>query len=717
MFVMQKTYKILLFIQLILLGIFSLTVSNTFVRNKVLYKDTSSISITNKSNSSFNYSIDKEIKILEENAKKNEITLTKIVWVSDNEINLFTNDPTLNGFLDNRFSTNLSSSEYFSNQENMGLKNFDWIDNNEIISIYSLDSLNSQGIEGEYFVRISEKQKLNRFTKSISDKTDLTITQNNYDSLSELQILNTLFTNPILLATCMIVMLSLICALIFLYIQFSKKIAIQMLSGYSKVQLLGSLFKNSVKPILFSTILNGVFGFIYMHFKLDSLIIYKVFFSIYFIGLFLLVLVILIVTMIFVVIFNWKNDIYEFVKEKKRYRLLTITSKIFQLLFLFVFPFLLFTTINTLTTLKGFEKANSNWNETQDIYATSVQYMTSSYMERRPYEERVKEFYIKEIDFFSILDASNYDFLSQGTPLYEANTNSEIEQLTSPDGKRITMNPTYLKWNPIYNKEGRRVNESHLLFTENTLNVLVPERLSEYTEEIKNSYLEDFLFQTYTIPHDIYEENTSLMNPEINIIYIKDGQSFLTNNSKIMGDENNTIIDPVIVVDTGNLDASQYFSWFSSSVFFKKEMGQTGYETIEPILYKNNMKDLIQIVTPIYDQRAQEIKKNRQDLLSYFVLILALILAYLLCFYYFIHSIFAKNEKKIFIMFSTGYSKKQIYGPMYIYWILLDLFVLLLASFFLGLGLLKMIGLVIVVFVIEVWMIWMMTKVNRMENF
>lgn len=713
---MKKTYKILLFIQLILLAIFSLIIANTFTKNKILYKNTSSISIINKQNATFNYPIDKQIKILEENAQINKITLTKIVWISDNEMNLFTNDLTLNGFLDSSFSTELSSQHHFSNRGNTGLKKFDWIDNNETIRIYSLSSLNSLGIEGEYFIRNSEGQKLNNFMKSMSDETDLTITQNNYKSLSELQILNALFTQPILLATCLVTMLSLACALVFLYIQSSKKMAIQVLTGYSKGQLLRSLFKDSIKTLLFSILLSGILGFFYMYLKFKSLILYEIFFYVYLLGFFLIISVIMLITMIWIWYFHRKKNIYEFVKEKKQYDLLIITSKTFQLLFLFFFPFLLFTTISTLTSLNEFEKANSDWSETQGIYATSVQYVTSSYMERRPYEERIKEFYVKEIEFFSVLDASNYDVLSRGIPLYEANTRSKIDQLTSPDGRRITINPTYLSWNPIYDEGGERVDKSLLLFTENALNILIPDNLSEYTEEIKKSYSEDFLFQTYTIPHDIYEESPSLTSPEINIIYIKNGHNYLTNNSQIMGDENNTIIDPVVVVDTGNLDASQYLAWFSSSVFFKKEIGKTGYETIYPLLSKSNMTDLIQIVIPIYDQRAQEIKENREDLLAYFILILFLFIACILCFYYFMYSIFDKNRKKLFIKFYAGYSKGDIYASMYILWIVLDVLVVLLSSIFFDLGQIQTTVLVTLVIFVEINMILIMSKMNRMEN-
>ena len=409
---MKKTYKILLFIQLTLLAIFSLFIANTFTKNKILYKDTNSISIMSKIDLTFNHSTEEKTTILKENAKANDIMLTKIVWVSEKELNLFTNDFTLNGYLDINPQIELSGQEYLSNQESTNSPTFNWIDNNMTIRIYSLDELSSLGVEGQYFVRSNHTSNIRKFMEDMNTESDLSIDQIDFNPLSEWQILKALFTQPILIAALIITVVSLICSLIFLYIQSSKKIAIQVLSGYSKMQLGTNLLKKSLKTILFSMLTSGIIGYLYMCYLLKSFALYRAFSIIYLVGLLLILILIGFITVFWIWSFNRKNLVYEYIKEKKAYGLLITVSKIFQLVFLFLFPYLLLTTMNTISSLRAFEQANSNWKDTQNIYSTSVQYVTSDYMEKRPYEEKIKMFYRKNSDMFSLIDVSNYDHLS-----------------------------------------------------------------------------------------------------------------------------------------------------------------------------------------------------------------------------------------------------------------------------------------------------------------
>lgn len=711
---MKKTYKILLFIQLTLLAIFSLFIANTFTKNKILYKDTNSISIMSKIDLTFNHSTEEKTTILKENAKANDIMLTKIVWVSEKELNLFTNDFTLNGYLDINPQIELSGQEYLSNQESTNSPTFNWIDNNMTIRIYSLDELSSLGVEGQYFVRSNHTSNIRKFMEDMNTESDLSIDQIDFNPLSEWQILKALFTQPILIAALIITVVSLICSLIFLYIQSSKKIAIQVLSGYSKMQLGTNLLKKSLKTILFSMLTSGIIGYLYMCYLLKSFALYRAFSIIYLVGLLLILILIGFITVFWIWSFNRKNLVYEYIKEKKAYGLLITVSKIFQLVFLFLFPYLLLTTMNTISSLRAFEQASSNWKDTQNIYSTSVQYVTSDYMEKRPYEEKIKMFYRKNSDMFSLIDVSNYDHLSSGTPLYKANTTSDLDELISPNGRSITINKTYLRWTPVYDKDGIRVNSFMIADTENSFNLLIPEKLEKHTKEIKNKFREDFIFKTYTIPHDIYEEDVEMVEPIFNIIYIKNGQRYLTNDSSIEGDKDNLVIDPIVIVDTGNVDASQYRSWFSSSIFFKKAEEKTGYETIYPLLSSNGVADLIQIVTPIYNQRANAIQENKEELSAYISLIVFLLLSCLLCFYYFIRSIFDKDRNKSMIRFYAGYSKFEIYTRMYFLWIGLDLVVVTTASILIGLGAIPTLLLLLSTTASEILMVWILSLSNGM---
>ncbi len=677
---MKKTYQVILFILITLIAFSSFFIANTFIKNKILYKNTISISILHDKNFSNSLSIEQQIKKLEEVSKYNKVELTKIIWNSADELSLYTNDFSLNNWLDTS-DYDMKTKKYLSNDEKEKVR-FDWIDNREEVKIFMLNGLENVGISGEYFIRIQPETNLNFFSDQLNSEIGLKLLVNDYNALSEFQILKALFSEPILLIAIGILFLILVCSLLFLYIQLSRKIALQVLSGYSYLNVTHDLFNISFRTILMSLLISIVLSMLYMKAVLRSFAIFSNFIFIYIVGVALITISLLIISIFWIWRFWKKNNIYEYLKNKKKFEPLIIMSKVFQLLFLTLLPIVFINSKSIINDLNDFEKANTNWSQTQNIYTTSVQYISDSYMERRPYEQKLKKFYIENYNDLTLIDASNYEKLSNGTPLYVANTDSSINELISPYGRSIYVNLPYLKWNPILDMAGQKINKKDIHFKENSLNLLVPKKLEKYVNDIKEHYTEEFIFRTYEISHDIYEENSKKQLPEINIIIVQNNQNYFTYASNNLGDKNNIVIDPIAVVDTGNLDASQYLAWLSTSIFFEKKKDKTGIETILPLVTKSNVNELIQIVTPIYDQRAKEIDTNNKKLQLYYFFSVLIIISFLLCTYYFSCALYEKNIKKILLKIYSGYSRLEIYMPLYILWGIIDVLTFVLASFF-----------------------------------
>ena len=96
------------------------------------------------------------------------------------------------------------------------------------------------------------------------------------------------------------------------------------------------------------------------------------------------------------------------------------------------------------------------------------------------------------------------------------------------------MNENYLKYN--FTKTKYESIKDKVNYNENVLNILVPEELKKYENEIYENYLYDFYMKNVEI-ENLYNESLNLpMNTskesdfKVNIIYIDNNQGYFTYN-------------------------------------------------------------------------------------------------------------------------------------------------------------------------------------------
>lgn len=671
---MKKNYNVIVFLFLLFSSILSLFIAVTFQENHLLYGGTEKLIIKSGTDFLENQSLENKIEVLEQAAKESQLPLMKISRSSNDELTIYTNDDSLGGKI--KYKKNQSAKSK-SNHEGW----FDWVDNRKAVRMMSLRELINIGVDGEYYF-VRANSDMFHFKEELKNKTDLIVEEDSFNPLSEFQVLKAIFSNPALLTGSLVLLLSLIGCLLFLSVGESKKTAIQLFSGYSKLDATLNLLIPKVKIIFLLGVIFYFTVYLYMLLIFKSILSFPLFSLVYVTIILSVLLLLFIISSIWINIFYKNKQVYQIVNNKKNYSLLLILTKLFQLLFLVCFPFLLSMTFNNIQKFHSYVKSNENWNETKNVYRLSQQYITNDVLEKRPYEIKLKNFYLKEMDNLALLDVSNYDFLySTGGPMYEANTHGKVDELTSVHGKSIVINPTYLSWHNVLDSDGKKIDKDDINRTENIFTILIPKNLKKYESLIKKSYTEYFLFQRAEVPK-YYGEDGDTEVPRINIIYLREGQKYLTNDNEIKGDSNNLIVNPVVYVDTGQLDASEYSHWISSCIFFKGEKGLPGYETIQPLLIKNNVSDLIQLVTPIYNERAEEIQNTKETMILEIFLLVLLINSYLLCNYSFITALFDKNKAIIFNQIYHGFSFFEIVTRISYASVILDIFITIIACLF-----------------------------------
>ncbi|MDH6365665.1 hypothetical protein M2139_002664 [Enterococcus sp. PF1-24] len=674
---MKKLLKLFILLDFIVITIFSAIIIPEILENKTLFQDRQAVTLVEKTadkspdlEETTNYI--EMLDYLNGFSKDQDLTFMKIINKSDNEKIIFTND---NLFLE---------KVGYDKNENRALS---WYDNREELILYPLKELNKYGVSGTYL--ISDGYSENSFAEiqqHLDNQYNFVLEKDDGYQPGYLIIVKTILEEPYIVTILLILSILTISIYLYLCIKNSKQYAVQILTGFTFKDIIKQAISRLSLPTITGLLIANIIFFGYSLFVLKSFIFMS--FLIFEIVLFLFVIAMLIVfsllEYIWFKIFSKNANYYLYVKGKTSFTPLLIMSKAFQVILLLILPTFFFLLTTTLTDIKEQSAATNLWENTQDTYATATQFVSFDYNLKRPYEKQAKEFYINNDHQLALIDISNYDKLSGGPYLYEANTNSVHEQLVSPYGKSIYVNATYLSWNPILDTFGKDVKESFIIAND-TLNLLVPEHLKSYETEIVNNFTEGYLFKSYDIPTNIYNEEIELPVVNINIIYTLPNQTYFTYNNESYGSEPFQIIDPIAIIDNHMLDASQYSSWLSRATYFKDTPTAIGLEAIQPEIDKYQMGSQIQSAYSVYDSHANSIKILKRLQMLYTSLLIVLAVSLFLYSYYFFYSKLEKNRKVIQLKKHVGYPLFNIYKDN-IYFIFFDMTVLLMGSFFTGIA-------------------------------
>lgn len=152
----------------------------------------------------------------------------------------------------------------------------------------------------------------------------------------------------------------------------------------------------------------------------------------------------------------------------------------------------------------------------------------------------------------------------------------------------ITVSPNFYKINPIFASDGEPV-ESKIDYDENTINLAVPEKYMRLKDKLVEQFTNYLNFNRFLIGERVYREaSNETWNPNkgplsVNIIPVKDGQSYYTFDDSVRRDENNAIADAVAVIYTDNFHPSYILFITSSALFFQYDDEQAVDDYLDEI--------------------------------------------------------------------------------------------------------------------------------------
>lgn len=255
---------------------------------------------------------------------------------------------------------------------------------------------------------------------------------------------------------------------------------------------------------------------------------------------------------------------------------------------------------------------DETWSAYKHFYTTSIQYTgendsTREYLEIAERSKQLLALLEKDHGAF-VCDAYNYQSIDDdGTPLYTMNGMSYPQEI-DPNGQSIRVSKGYFQYNPIETADGSDLID-RIIDDDLTLNILVPEKYRDREEQIIEAYRERFYFEKVQAENDyneMAEIDERLEIPKeslkINMIFVKDGQSYFTFRSDCAADTDNWIVDPVVQIYTSNIHCNYAHSFLTQWTYFYSEQdsAEEAYREIKADVEACGAGESLREVFPIY---------------------------------------------------------------------------------------------------------------------
>lgn len=656
---MKKILFILIFFELILFSLLGIQVLKNNSINKLMYDNQTLLLLRFENPLKYSKGYGDYLNKLGE---KYDVTFSKYVHTDENNIVIYSSNISLrNNILIDGKVPRTNTEEYICNKnknDKLQVGTFSLFDSTKTISIKSIVSSKNIAGDGIYYVGTQDSKVIENIiadlNKNVAKTTFIDRTNKIINTIADL-----IQINVVLISNILLVSIVLFVSIILYTLKKSKTIGVLRLNGYTCWNVIKELCLD-LKYVLFSSFLSSY---------IISMIYYISFNRLNYIGMFLCIYLFFISLVLLIIFFTISISVYfqirfgnilSFINGKKHFKLINFINLLIKLCFLVYFII----SINQLTVISkslALElQSLSRWDNAKNIYRTVVSDTgKNDFKKEKDVNKKAKKFYdsMKSKGGFFI-DADKYLLMGNGQHVYDMNSTGNESSFTA-NGKSISVDENYLKRNKItIDGDTSKVFEE-IIKEDNVYNVLVPQKLKDKERNIYNSFLDDFYFKKVEVPNmyakELKEEKSKIKKSDlkVNIIYVDNNQPYFTYDSQIMAENSNTIIDPIVIVDTGNIEDGYYYSCLTRCYFFPSE-SLDAYGYIDKNVNDADLLNSIPKVESIYDQKGKRIQDLKEDQYSLSMTSIILFISNLVMIYNLIASYYEKNKYNLYI--------KKIFG-------------------------------------------------------
>lgn len=450
--------------------------------------------------------------------------------------------------------------------------------------------------------------------------------------------------------------LCLLIALAMLYdvINNYKEIAVRNLLGYNFWHIGAYLFRKYIKIFLGSLTVGflGLLLYLYFYNQFQQLIPFLDFWINNIIPL------ILIAVLIFIV--SWLGtksiNISQMIKNKKPIKLLFYLNIVVRFIIAIFLILGLQQGISTFLELKSTVDKQVKWSLLKDysylgVIATNVP-ETMSFLDN---EKKKNQFQL----LYKELESQGAFYISPSA--YYMNNSSNIPLDPNPwgmDGKKVEINKNYLSINPIVDINNKRLKISETS-SKNEITAIVPIKYKKFESDIKRTIGKDYT--------GIYNEK-DLKPVNVNILYVKNKQSYFTYSTNMAEKNNYQIMDPIAIIVNNQFDPRILANNISMGYgFYTKNSGnKVPFKITQDTLKKYDLNDVWQPISVAYSSVELKIANDKELLqLATIYCILYLILAAVLLFFSSMYYL-EMNKQLLALQWIFGYNFLEKHNLVYL---------------------------------------------------
>ena len=440
------------------------------------------------------------------------------------------------------------------------------------------------------------------------------------------------------------IILYLLIALAMLYDVISnyKEISVRYMLGFNFWEIGSYLFKKYIMIFLSSFFTGLIVIIIYLYFynKFQQLLPFLYF------NLKNIVPLIINISLIFIIIWLLTKtiNISLMIKNKKPIKSLFYINIVIRFVLAFFLTLGLQEEISTFIMLKSTLDKQEKWNILKDYsYLGVVSDSTPEILSSQNDDEKLK---------FKLL----YEDLEKQGAFYISPSAYYMDDYEVPldsnpwgvDGMKIEINKNYLDINPIVGINNKKI-ELNDYINNNEITVLVPIKFNIYENDIKKTISDDYT--------GIYNKD-NLTPPNVNIIYVKDNQSYFTFSTNMAQNNNYEIIDPIAVIVNSEFDprilalnVSMGYGYYT-----KNSENISPFKLTQDTLKKYSLEESWQPISVAYSNVELSIENKKEWLeLSKIYCLLFIILAAILLFFSLMYYL-EINKKTLAIQWIFGYT-------------------------------------------------------------
>jgi putative ABC transport system permease protein len=475
-----------------------------------------------------------------------------------------------------------------------------------------------------------------------------------------------------------LIFLSVLVALAQYSISQLKYSSVLLLHGYSKGKILKATTIKIVKILFLSSLIAYTIATAYLLYTNYTMFLLILSFYFFLTSISLILLYTLTVN-IFLLIYLHKTSLLSILKGKRPYYFVQTFNHCLKATFIVFFLITTYFSIQSLTLLNARLSSLSTWEKAENYHRIQVfggPHFSTTYLSNKTYA-KMAYFYEDLLTYHKGFLLFTYNFINLESSMeldggfFSPSLGVLVAPEVSPQGKTITISPSYLNVNPIIASNGIPIQEQ-IIYDDYILNILVPEKLREYENDIVREFLHHFYFHKVTVtnfleyesglPLFTYPLSTSIEELGIHIIYVEDNQQYFSFDYRVNPGYGNIITDPIAYIFTGNLNKSYLGAHTSTSLYFYSEATDP-YGYILPLLTYHNLQDVIRGITSVYDQQGLAIAQLRTQYIRGVSFAIILFISNLTITYNLMANYFEKNKYKLFVksLFGYTYIKRNMY--------------------------------------------------------